>query len=164
MNKPIRVLYVDDNPHDRELVRDALEKESGNFKVVGASTEKEFKALLEKGGYDLVLSDFHIAGFKGLEAFQAVRAKAPDIPVVIVTGTGSEEIAVSAMKLGVADYVIKTPSHIRRLPQTILAVLEKERLKKEHKRAEAALQQRTYDLGERLKELNCLYQISTLIQ
>ena len=143
MNKPIRVLYVDDNPYDRELVRDALGKKSDNFEVAEAASGKEFKKALEKGGYDLVLSDFHIAGFKGLEAFKAVRAKAPDIPVVIVTGTGSEEIAVSAMKLGVADYVIKTPKHIRRLPQTILAVLEKERLKKEHKRA-----------AERIEHLN----------
>jgi CheY-like chemotaxis protein len=152
MNKPIRVLYVDDNPHDRELVRDALEKESGNFKVVEAATEKEFKALLEKGVYDLVLSDFFIVSFKGLDVFQAVRAKTPDIPVVIVTGTGSEEIAVSAMKMGVADYVIKTPSHIRRLRLWILAVLEKERLKKEHKRAQEALKEYSELFEEMVKE------------
>jgi PAS domain S-box-containing protein len=62
----------------------------------------------------------------------AVHAKDPRTPVVIVTGTGSEEIAIEAMKRGAADYVIKTPKHIQHLPHTIHAVLEK-------KQAEAAL-------------------------
>ena len=56
---------------------------------------------------------------------ELVREKVPDLPVIIVTGTGSEAIAVEAMKRGAADYVIKSPRHILRLPFTIHAVLEK---------------------------------------
>ncbi|MBI5715264.1 MAG: PAS domain S-box protein, partial [Chloroflexi bacterium] len=58
------------------------------------------------------------------------------MPVVIVTGTGSEEIAVEALKRGAADYVIKTPKHIRRLPQTIHTALEKKNLVEERTHAE----------------------------
>lgn len=136
MSEPIRILYVDDNPLDCELVRDALEKEHGGFRVTEATSRAAFEARLAEGDYDLVLSDFNILGFEGLHVLDAVRAENPYVPVVMVTGTGSEEVAVEAMKRDAADYVIKTPKHIRRLPQTIHAVLEKKRLEEERKQAE----------------------------
>ena len=142
MNEPIRVLYVDDYPLDRELVRDALEKEHGGFQVTEAASRQEFEAQLAEGDYDIVLSDFNILGFEGLEVIDAVRAKAPRLPVVIVTGTGTEEVAVEAMRRGAADYVVKTPHHIRRLPYTILAAMEKERLRDDRERIEEELRTR----------------------
>jgi two-component system cell cycle sensor histidine kinase/response regulator CckA len=141
MNDPIRVLYVDDYPLDRELVRDALEKEHGGFRVTEAASRQEFEVRIAEGDYELVLSDFNILGFEGLEVIDAIRAKDPRVPVVIVTGTGSEEVAVEAMKRGAADYVIKTPKHIRRLPHTIQAVVEKKRLEDERKWAWEALRE-----------------------
>ncbi|MBI5347967.1 MAG: PAS domain S-box protein, partial [Chloroflexi bacterium] len=89
-----------------------------------------------EGDFDQVLSDFNILGFEGLQVIETVHAKDPRIPVVIVTGTGSEEIAVEALKRGAADYVIKTPKHIRRLPQTIHTALEKKKLVEERTHAE----------------------------
>jgi PAS domain S-box-containing protein len=134
MSDPIRILYVDDYPLDRELVRDALEKEHDGFQIVEATSRADFEARLAEGTYDLVLSDFNILGFEGLQVVEAVHAKNPRVPVVIVTGTGSEEIAVEAMKRGAADYVIKTPKHIQRLSHTIHAVLEKKHLEDERDR------------------------------
>ncbi|MBI5303059.1 MAG: PAS domain S-box protein [Chloroflexi bacterium] len=141
MSELIRILYVDDYPLDRELVRDALEKEQGGFQVTEARSRADFEARLAEGDYDLVLSDFNILGFEGLQVLDAVHARNPQVPVVIVTGTGSEEIAVEALKRGAADYVIKTPKHIRRLPLVIRAALEKRRLGVEHTRAAEALQE-----------------------
>ena len=135
----IRILYVDDYPLDRELVRDALEKEQGGFQVVEAASRADFEARLAEGGYDLVLSDFNILGFEGLQVLDAVRAKDPRVPVVIVTGTGSEEVAVEAIKRGASDYVIKTPKHIRHLPLTIHAALDKKRLEEEKEHANQTL-------------------------
>ena len=137
MNPPLRVLYVDDYPLDRELVRDSLEREHGGFVVTEAASRSEFHARLAEGVYDVVLSDFNILGFDGLQVLDAIRRKDPRVPVIIVTGTGSEEVAVEAMKRGAADYVIKSPSHIQRLPMTIQAVIEKRRLEDEHRRVEA---------------------------
>jgi len=131
MNEPIRILYVDDYSLDRELVRDALTKESNDFDLVEAASRTEFENALANGGFELVLSDFNILGFEGMEVLNAVHAKDADIPVIIVTGTGSEEIAVEAMKQGAADYVIKKFHHIQRLPLTIHAVLENKRIQKE---------------------------------
>lgn len=141
MSDPIRILYVDDYPLDRELVRDALEKEHSGFQVIEATSRADLEARLAEGNYDLVLSDFNILGFEGLQVVEAVHAKNPRMPVVIVTGTGSEEVAVEAMKRGAADYVIKSPKHIQRLPHTIRAALEKKRLEEERARSEAALRE-----------------------
>ena len=141
MTAPIRILYVDDNPHDRALVRDALEREHDKFRVTEAASRAEFEQQLAAGTFELVLSDFNILGFTGLQVLDAVRAKLPRLPVVIVTGTGSEEIGVEAMKRGAADYVIKTPRHIQRLPQSILTVLEKRRLQNEREKIDAQLRE-----------------------
>ncbi len=139
MKQLIRILYIDDNPLDRELVRDALEQDHDGFRVTEASSRQQFEARLKEGDFDLVLSDFNILGFEGLQVIEAVKASNPDLPVVIVTGTGSEEIAVKAMHSGAADYIIKSPSHIQRLPITIRAVLEKLHLQTEKARAEEKL-------------------------
>jgi PAS domain S-box-containing protein len=139
--QPVRILYVDDYPFDRELVRDALEKEHGGFQVTEAASRSEFEVRLAEGNYDLVLTDFNILGFEGLQVISVVQAKNPRIPVVIVTGTGSEEVAVDAMKRGAADYVIKTPHHIQRLPRTIRAAIERKRLQDEREQAEKALRE-----------------------
>ena len=148
MSEPIHILYVDDYPLDRELVRDALLKEHGGFRVTEATTRADFEARLAEGGYDLVLSDFNILGFEGLQVLDAVRAENPRVPVIIVTGTGSEEVAAEAMKRGAADYVIKTARHMQRLPMTIRAALEKNRLAEERERAKAELSESEELLGE----------------
>ena len=141
MKDKIRILYIDDYELDRELVKDALEKEHGGFKVTEASNKQEFEALLKTRAFDVVLSDFNIAGFEGLQALEAVRAHDPSIPVIIVTGTGSEEIAVMALKQGASDYVIKRPKHIQRLPQTISAAMEKKALRDQSQKDETNLKQ-----------------------
>ncbi len=136
MGKSIRILYVDDNLHDHGLVRHALEKEDGGFQVIEATSRADFESKLAIHDYDLVLSDFNILGFEGLQVLDAVKEKDPRVPVVIVTGTGSEEVAVEAMKRGAADYVIKTLKHIERLPLTIKAAIERQRFFEGKKQAE----------------------------
>ena len=136
----IQILYVDDSPLDRQLVRDALEREHSGFVVTEAATSEEFVERLGEREYDLVLSDFNILGFEGLQVLDQVLARRPNVPVVIVTGTGSETVAVEAIKRGAADYVIKSPLHILRLPQTIQAVMERKRLEEKHLEWESRLQ------------------------
>lgn len=136
MNHPIRILYIDDNPLDRELVRDALEKEHGGFELIETASRAGFETALAKNSFDLVLSDFNILGFEGLQVLKTAHAKDPHLPVVIVTGTGSEVIAVEVMKMGAADYVIKTLAHIQRLPLVIHAVLEKNQAEKRLRESE----------------------------
>jgi PAS domain S-box-containing protein len=131
---PVQILYVDDDPMDRKLVSESLKHEA-SFHLVEAKTPDEFAAQLAKQHVDVVLSDFNILGYDGLQVIKTVKETVPKVPVIIVTGTGSEEIAVEAMKQGAADYVLKNPSHIRRLPLTIRAVLEQSRLRSERETA-----------------------------
>ncbi|MCB0162576.1 MAG: response regulator, partial [Anaerolineae bacterium] len=138
---PIRILYVDDYIFDRELVRATLKEADVDLQITEAASRAEFEEKLAQEKYDLVLSDFNILGYSGLQVLDAVWATDQTLPVIIVTGTGSEEIAVETLKRGAADYVIKSPKHIQRLPNTIKAVLEKEKLKQHNQRAEEALRE-----------------------
>jgi PAS domain S-box-containing protein len=141
MNNPIRILYVDDNLHDRQLVRDSFRAEAGRFEIIEADSREIFEQHLELVDFDMVLSDFNILGFDGLQVLQMVKDKNPEMPVVIVTGTGSEEIAVQAMKLGADDYVIKTVKHIQNLSPTVINVLDRKKTQLEHKRTLTALRE-----------------------
>ena len=135
----IRVLLIDDNLTDRELIKDALLQESSGFRITEAKTKEEFFNALKAGLYDVVLSDFNILGFEGIETIEAVKSIDPDLPVIIVTGTGSEEIAVQCLKIGAADYILKTRHDIIRLPHTINSVLEKAKLEEKRKQNIAKL-------------------------
>ena len=135
MKTKVRILHIDDNIHDRQLVKDALQKEDDGFEVMEADSREKFEQHLAEVDFDLVLSDFNILGFDGLQVLQVVKEKNPDMPVIIVTGTGSEEIAIQAMKLGAADYIIKSVKHIRGLAPAIKIVLEYKKIQDEHKLA-----------------------------
>ncbi|MBS4057345.1 MAG: response regulator [Bacteroidales bacterium] len=139
MAESIKILYVDDNKMDRMLVRDALEREHVGFVLTEARSQDEFETLIHEEHFDLVLTDFNILGFKGLQVLEKVKSLQRDVPVIIVTGTGTEEVAVEAMKQGAGDYVIKSAAHINRLPQTIITVLEKARITREHNKAQKEL-------------------------
>jgi two-component system response regulator len=142
MKRKIRILHIDDNIHDRKLVKDVLQKESKEFEVIEASSREKFEKHLNEADIDLVLSDFNILGYDGLQVIQLVKAKDPDLPVIIVTGTGSEEIAIQALKMGASDYVIKTVNHIRSLVPTIRTVLENKKASQERKTLLAAIHER----------------------
>lgn len=123
----IRVLCVDDEAHDRELIRHALEVEGGGFEVTEASDRETLEGQLRQSEFDIVLTDFNILGFEGLDVITMVAERFPTVPVIVVTGTGSEEVAVASLRRGAADYVIKTTRHIAKLPETIRRVLEQSR-------------------------------------
>lgn len=141
MEKKIRVLHIDDSLFDRQLVVDALKKDNTEFEIIDANSRESFEQRISDSNFDIVLSDFNILGFDGLQVLQAVKDKHPDLPVIIVTGTGSEEIAIQAMKMGAADYVIKSASHILGLVPTIKSVLEHKKLQDERRLALISLKE-----------------------
>ncbi len=87
--------------------------------------EDKVGSPLEQGNFDLVITDFRLPCRDGIYALQVVKERCPDCPVIMFTATGSEEIAVEAMKVGLDDYVLKTVSHLNRLPAAVKAVLER---------------------------------------
>jgi PAS domain S-box-containing protein len=136
----IHVLHVENTRLYRGVVRHVLEREGG-YQVTEAVNRAEFAARLQQGPYDLVLSDLDMVDITGLEVIDAIHKQWPDVPVIIVTGTGSEEVAVEAMKRGAADYVLKNPKHIQHLPFAVAAALEKARLDRQRRDMETALRE-----------------------
>lgn len=108
MSAPLRILYLEDDLADAELVRGYLESGDLDCDVTRVETETEFTASLEYGGYDLILADYTLPSFDGLSALRIARRLRPQIPFLFVSGTLDEEVAIEALKIGATDYVFKT--------------------------------------------------------
>src|SRR5438445_6328805 len=124
-NDPLRILLVDDNPEDRALAARELRRDFGNLQIEDVNDAKSFARALESRKCELVITDYQLRWTDGLAVLRAVKARWPDCPVIMFTGTGSEEIAVEAMKAGLDDYVLKSSKHYARLPAAANLVLER---------------------------------------
>ncbi len=122
-DKPIQILYVDDNHFDRILVRRSLEVEDGDFRVTEAVNWIEFLQRLSEREFDLVLSDFDLVSFDGWDVLDTVRGNNPALPVIIISGSLVEGLEEQAFERGVSDFVYKSNKNFRNLPQKIRHVL-----------------------------------------
>ena len=124
MKEQFAVLLVDDDPHDRELIARALRKSFPLAEIDEAANQAQLDVALLGLRFDIVVTDYHLNWTNGIEVLRAIKDAAPDCPVIMYTGTGSEEIAVQAMKLGLDDYIIKSVRHLVRLQGSVKAALE----------------------------------------
>ena len=104
----LRVLLVDDNAEDRMLALRALQREHPFIEATQPADAGALATALAGATFDLVVTDYSLRWSDGLAVTRAVKARAPLCPVVMYTGTGNEQVAVAAMKLGVDDYVVKS--------------------------------------------------------
>ncbi len=135
----LKILLVDDNPDDRFLTIRELSREFSALHVTEITDQEGFNQMLENGSFDLVITDYQLCWSDGLSILRAVKSKWPNCPVVMFTGTGSEEIAVEAMKSGLDDYVLKSPQHYGWLPTRVRLALEQALDKHNLLKAEGAL-------------------------
>ena len=124
---PSRIVIVDDNPDDRQLEARLLREAITDLEIIEVADAATWATVLGAGHFDLVVTDYHLNWSDGLRVLREVRARYPDRPVVMVTGTGTEELAVEAMKAGLEDYVLKEHGRIQRLPRIVLSALERSR-------------------------------------
>lgn len=117
MSAPLRILHLEHDPADAELVRSCLESGGLDCTLTRVETEAEFTASLEYGGYDLILADCALPSLDGLSALRIALRLRPRIPFLLVSGTLDEETAIEALKIGATDYVSKT-----RLPRLVPSV------------------------------------------
>src|SRR5690348_16211864 len=118
-----RVMLVDDSPDDRALVARELLKEFPDVQTFQVTTLTQLEAAILEPGIDLVITDYHLRWSTGLEVLKLIRARHPELPVSMFTGTGTEEVAVEAMRLGLADYVTKSAKHMPRLRRSARTAL-----------------------------------------
>src|SRR5438046_36926 len=98
MSQPLRILIIDDDAQDRLLVERELARAFPELQVISVADAEQFAAALATGGFDLVITDFALGWTNGLEVLHAIKARDPNIPVLMFTGSGNEEVAVSGMK------------------------------------------------------------------
>jgi len=142
----ISILFADDNPSDVELMQFELRRAGIPFRSRHVATAGEFRAALEAERPDLVLSDYQLQQCTGLELHALLQEQRPDVPFVLVTGTGSEEIAVESMQRGVDDYVLKR--HLARLPAAVRSCLDKRETQRLRQAAERRLEEALRDWEE----------------
>jgi PAS domain S-box-containing protein len=138
----MKILHLEDNPRDAALVHDVLTADWPDLVIKVVATRDDFLRELAGGGYDLVISDYQLPGFNGLEALQLVRERAPEVPLVFFSGTLGEESAIEAVRAGAADYVLK--ERMQRLPLSVQRVMREKAEHQARRQIEGALAQEQY--------------------
>ena len=119
MNPPLRILHLEDNPADVVLVRDQLAQDGLAAEITAVMRRAEFSRALAETKWDLVLADYRLPDFTGLDALKLVREKDAILPFILMSGDIGELAAIESLKAGVTDYILKQnrdrlPTAIRR--------------------------------------------------
>jgi len=125
VNQALNILLIDDNPDDRALAIRELRREFPGVCVRQIADSMGLTLAIEMGDCDCVITDYQLRWMDGLAVLSTIKANWPECPVIMFTGTGSEEIAVEAMKAGLDDYVLKSAKHYRRLAGAVGKALER---------------------------------------
>ncbi|BCW93186.1 MAG: hypothetical protein KatS3mg007_1080 [Thermoanaerobaculum sp.] len=135
----MRIILVDDNPFDRELVTRMLQRAFSEADLWSCGSLEEFRAALDKGEPDVVVTDFRLQDTDGLQILATTKERFPHCPVVMFTDSGNEELVVKAMRAGLSDYILKR--HLRTLPQVVMRCLEEAQVRKERDQALTELEE-----------------------
>ncbi len=158
-DKPLKILVLDDLQDDVGLIERTLLREGMNFSSKRVDSQEAFTASLEQFQPDVILSDHALPQFNSLEALKICRKLRANVPFILVTGTVSEEFAVSCLKQGADDYVLK--SNMVRLPSAIYNALKSREDEAKRKRAERTLRKQNQELIKINKELDSfVYSVS----
>jgi len=137
---PVRVLIVEHDQDDIELSLRELKKSGLEVEATIVGTREDFARAAERGAFDVILADYRMPGWTGLDALALSQQLGLKTPMILVTGTLGEELAVDCIKKGVSDYVLK--HQLPRLSVAIRRALEEKRLREERARADEALRER----------------------
>src|SRR5580692_2620118 len=149
MRQPLRILSIEDDPKDAELIQDLLEAEGIVCEVTRVDTQAALESSLHQAGIDLILADYTLPSFDGLSALKLAMKACPEVPFLFVSGTLGEEVAIEALKIGATDYVLKT--RLSRLVPSVVRALREAREIAERKQAEENLRRSEAYLAEAQK-------------
>src|SRR5215472_2501047 len=149
MKSFLRILCLEDDPRDAQLIREVLATGSITCEAKRVETEADFVATLEQAAFDLILADYTLPSFDGLSALKIARQRWPLIPFIFVSGTLDEEVAIEALKVGATDYVFKT--RLASIVPSVRRALREQQERTELERAEKALRRSEAYLAEAQK-------------
>lgn len=155
MTKPLRILHLEDDPMDAELVQMTLAAEGLNCEVQVVSRREDFGNALERGGMDLVLADFALPTFDGMSALAMVRELYPDLPFVFVSGKLGEEAAIESLKSGATDYVLK--NRLSRLVPAVQRALTEAQERAKQRKMAYALERAHQEIEKRAEDYRNLF-------
>lgn len=141
MKSPLSILHLEDDPVDAALIRDWLTRDAIACEIRRVGGKKEFLEALKAGDIDLILADYSLPAFNGIEALEIVKAQRPEIPFILVSGVLGEDVAVESLKKGATDYILKDrPSRlvpaVRRAMEEVEMRVEKKYLEDQILRAQ----------------------------
>ncbi|HUK47499.1 MAG TPA: ATP-binding protein [Terriglobales bacterium] len=144
-SRGLRVLVIEDAPADAEI--EIAELRRNGFEVYAdvVDTADRVRERLARTQYDVILADYNLPNFRGMDALDILRQKNLNIPVILVTGALSSEIAVDCVKQGATDYVLK--DHLARLSASVRRALEETRLREERARVQRQLADKVEELA-----------------
>lgn len=142
---PLRILLLEDNEHDQVAFRRALDRSGQAFEMTICRRGEDLPAAMQAGSqsFDIVVMDHNLPGMNGLETFRALRQKTDLPPVVMLTGAGSEYLAVEALQAGMDDYIIKDANqgYLHLLPLKLRDVKQRHDDRLARRQAQAQLKQ-----------------------
>ena len=150
MAVPLRVLIVEDSEDDAFLMLRELRKGGYEPQALRVETAGAMQEALETGQWDIIISDYVLPRFSGLAALHMLKQSGQDLPFIVVSGNIGEDIAVGAMKAGAHDYILK--GNLTRLVPAVERELREAVVRRERRRAEAALQRSYEELEQRVRE------------
>ncbi len=137
MKSPLRVLHLEDDPNDVELVQSMLSAEGIDCEIVHVETREAFCEAIEQGAFDVILADYSLPSFDGLTALAIAKEQCPDVPLILVSGQLGEELAIESLKAGATDYVLK--QRMSRLVPAVRRALQEAEEHLQRQRAEEEL-------------------------
>lgn len=135
----LKILFIEDVPSDSELAVLELLKEGLRFEHIRVDTREEFIKALKKFSPDIIISDYMMPTYNGMQALKDAHDFDAAVPFILFTGSMNEETAVNCLKAGATDYVIK--EHLARLPFAVIEALEQKRLQIEKRVTELLLKE-----------------------
>ncbi|RLF34236.1 MAG: hypothetical protein DRN07_00480 [Thermoplasmata archaeon] len=134
----MKFLVIVDEPDDRKLTIQYLRSDFPDASLTEVFSEKQFYEALDEG-HDAAITDYQLHWANGIQVLMELKKRWPLMPVIMLTATATEEVVVEALKRGLDDYVVKSPTHFARLPAAVKTSLENAEEKKKRKEAEEAL-------------------------
>ncbi len=146
---PLRILLVEDNPHDADLLQETLATVDASLEIRHVERLQQALECLRQGTpIDVILLDLLLPDSMGLATLQRLNSAAPYLPILVLTGTEDEALGVEAVRLGAQDYLVKGEAGARRLLQSIHHAVQRKRLERTLREHEARLE----DLNETLEQ------------
>ncbi len=139
MKSHLRILHLEDDPRDSEIVESLLVDEGIPCELIRVSTRDQFRSAIEQESFDIILADYALPSFDGFSALTIALSQRPGVPFILLSGTAGEEVAAESVKSGATDYVLKDrPS---RLVPSIRRALREAEERRERRRAEESLRE-----------------------